>query len=246
MDSHRPSVSGRLVRAVLAAGILAGGWLLADAVLTTHPASAAAEIDLLPVGEAPVSDLVDTVVAAAPVVAPVLAIVSPVTDPVVSTVDAALAPVATPILTPVRDVAQPIVDTVVTPVLDGAVAVLTPVVSPVVDALVPVVQTAVSSVAGVASMTASTGLLGGGSSPVVSMALLGALAVGAASIVSAVPLAPTGRTPVAPDGTAFTATSFLSDIFSWIPTVHGALAPASGAPPRPHASPVFASDTTPD
>lgn len=249
MDNKRPSASGRLVRVGLAVGILAGGLFIADAVLTTNPASAAAEIDLLPVGETPVSDLVDTVLSVAPVVAPVVASVSSVVDPLVSTVDATLAPLApvtAPVLIPVRDITQPVVDAVVAPILGGVADALTPVVAPVVEGLVPVIETVVESAPVVASITASSGILVGESRPAISFALLGALAVGAASLVPTAPLAPAGRTPVSPGGVSPGGTTFLSDIFSWMPAVHGALAPASGAPPRPHASPVFASDITPD
>jgi len=249
MDSDRPILSGRLIRALAAAGILVGGFLIADAVLTDQPASAAAEIDLLPIGESPVSDLVDTVISVAPVAAPLIESASPILDPVASAVDATLAPLApvtTPILTPVRDATQPIVDTVVTPILDGATTVLTPVVTPVVEVIVPVAQIVAEGATAVAWMTASSGILSGATGPAVSIALLGALVVGAASVVPIAPVAPAGRAPGGPEGASATATSLLSEVFWWIPAAHGALAPASGAPARPHASPVFASDTTPD
>lgn len=254
MDAVNPSPSRRLVRALLAGGILAAGWFVTDLV-TAEPAAAAAQIDLIPSAETPVSDLVDTVVSIVPVAAPLVTTLDPVVDPVSSAVDAVVAPlspVTIPILDPVRESTQPVVDTVVTPILEGTAEVITPIVAPVVEGIVPVVDAVVVTVPVIEQLAVTTiessGILAGGSSPAASLAILGALAAGVASFAPGGPFAPTGRgalTP-SPEGAAFGGGLFVGDLVSGIPAAHGALAPASAAPAHAHASPVFESDTTPD
>ena len=257
MDSTHSSVSGRLVRGLIAGGILAGGWFVVEMVVTVSPAAA---IDILPGAETPVADLLDTAPDLAPALAPVLTATSPITTPVVGTTDAVLAPLApvtTPILSPVREATQPVVDTVVSPVLEGTIDVLAPVIAPVVDGLVPIVETVATTVptaaefgvvaveARIAQITSSAAVLAADTSPAVSIALLGALAVGAASMVPGGPLAPAHRSP-APDGASGSGFTFLGEILAWIQARHGSAVPAVSAARLPHASPVFASDTTPD
>lgn len=256
MESATTSTSGRLIRALVAGGILAGGWFIADLVAMPEPAAAAATIDLVPLGEAPVSDLLDTVISISPVVAPVAEAASPILDPITTTADAVLAPLApvtTPILEPVRDVTQPVFDTVVAPVLDGTLAVLAPVVTPVVDGLVPIVNAGVAvTPVLVATMRANDTILfganglSGESSPAVSIALLGALAAGAVSLAPNGPLNHGGRSPLAPESVSPSGASFLGEILGWMPALHGSPVPAMAVAAHPHASPVFESDTTPD
>jgi len=265
MDMAIPSGRSRLLRAVIAGGVLAGGWFIADLALSTQPAAAASQIDLIPGAETPIADLLDTVASIAPVVDPVVSTLDPVIDPVVSTVDATvapLAPVTSPILEPIREVTQPVVDTVVSPVLDGAVDVLTPVLEPVLNPIddvvrgvVPAVDAVVDDVVGsvpatatvlAATITQRGGILSGDGSPAVSIAFLGALVAGAASVAPFSPLGNGGRSPLAPDGGSSPSVSFLGEVLAWMPAANGSPVPASGALQHPHASPVFASDITPD
>ena len=108
MDEPQAATPKRLLRVLLTAGILAGAWLIADAVLNSHPASAAGIDEVYPVVSdnptapaippspevpaIPVSAVPAVLIAVAPVIetaAPVTAIVTEVVTPVV----APLAPV---------------------------------------------------------------------------------------------------------------------------------------------------------
>ena len=98
MDSAVTGTSKRLLRVLVASGMLALGWVAVDMIAHSEPAAAAETIDLLPVGDGAV-DTVATLLGSvvSDVVEPV---VTPVTAPVIETV---VKPVVTPILEPVID-----------------------------------------------------------------------------------------------------------------------------------------------
>lgn len=262
MDVAQSHASSRLVRALVAGGLLAAAWFVTDSVLSAQPVAAADRLEIVPSADSPVADLLDTVSAALPVVAPVIAPVTTAVHPVVDVVDAAVAPISpitAPILSPVREATQPVVDTVVSPVLEGTIDVLAPVIAPVVVGVTPIVETVAATVPTTldvvpglldTSVVSSRMLIGaalsGDGGAAMQVALLGALVIGAASAVPGGLLYPIGRSPLVPDSGSSFAPGFVAEILAWRLAPIGSSGPPSGALVRPHASPVFASDTTPD
>lgn len=256
MDVAQSHTSGRLVRALIAGGLLAAAWFVTDSVLSAEPVAAAGSVEIIPGGETPIGDLLDTMTTVVTVATPIIAPVTSALEPVAATVDAAvapLAPVTSPVLAPGREATQPVVDTVVSPLLEGTIDVLAPVIAPVVVVVAPVVETPIVETAAAAvptavvAMSTSGGMLLGDSGSAVSVALLGAMVVGGLSALPGGPLSPAGRSPLSPDSTSsFSAPSLLADAFAGLSASFASSGPPNGALRHPHASPVFASDTTPD
>lgn len=135
MDAAEPRTSSRLLRALLAGGVLAAGWFLVDMIVSAQPASAAETVDVVPV----IDDLTS----------PVLTVLAPVTDPIVHEV---IVPVVTPVLEPLEPVLAPVLDQVVAPVTQVLVPALVPAVETAApDAPVAVTTTEIEDVAGASS-----------------------------------------------------------------------------------------------
>ena len=98
MDESQSRVPKRLLRILLAGGILAGAWMLADAVFSTHSASAAGIDEIVPaVTETVTTPVISTVVEVTePAIAPIVA----ATSTPVTAVIAAVSPVVTPLVAP--------------------------------------------------------------------------------------------------------------------------------------------------
>ena len=100
MDESQSGVPKRLLRILLAGGILAGAWMLADAVFSTHSASAAGIDEIVPaVTETVTTPLISTVVEVTdPAIAPIVA----ATSTPVTAVITVIVPVVTPLVTTVE------------------------------------------------------------------------------------------------------------------------------------------------
>jgi hypothetical protein len=257
----------KMLRILLAGGLLAAAWVAVDLVTSADSAAAAPSSDLIP-------DVVTDTVSAVttPLGAAVAPITTPVAEPVVDTLSSATAPVVAPVASTLAPVIAPIATPVVTSVvkpLEPAVSALTEPLAPVAHAaidpflpaiapLIPVVAPLVTVVEPLASVvvivdavdvlpglpraavTPNTTLLGGG------LVLLSG-AVGA-SVIQLLPLqgnSPSPRqAPQAPTGS--TSPVLFADLAFAYPVSAASALTALPATEVIPASPTFASDTTPD
>jgi hypothetical protein len=239
----------RLLRVLLAGGILATGWLAVDLVVNSEPAAAA---DILPIDSLAetVSTVVDPVIdPVAPVLTPVIQTVADIADPVVAQVASTIAPVTTPVVASINsgviEPLAPVIQTVTEPLAPVAHALLDPL-APVVAPLLPVV----GEVLGVQPVTQLlTAAVPGEALAVAGSAGLGAVTAASTGFVSLLG-GELGSTPLqapASPTAAFSAplTGVAVLLFGVIAALGAAFSARPGARLRPLA-PVFASDTTPD
>ena len=160
MDSASQHSPKRLLRVLIAGGVLAAAWLAVDAITHSEPAAAAQSYDILPnvgsSGGGVVNGLLgSTTTLVTNVVTPVTSAVTPVVTPVVTTVTAPVTPVITEVVNPVvttvvAPVATPVITAVVTPVAPIVTGITSPIgqiVTTVTTPLSPVL-TPITSVVG--------------------------------------------------------------------------------------------------
>jgi hypothetical protein len=104
MDESQSRVPRRLLRILLAGGILAGAWMLADAVFSTHSASAAGIDEIVPaVTETVTTPVISTVVEVTePAIAPIVAATSTPVTAVIAAVSPVVAPLVVPLVTTIE------------------------------------------------------------------------------------------------------------------------------------------------
>lgn len=238
------TVPKRLLRVLLAGGILATGWLAVDLITSSEPAAAA---DIRPVDTLAetVSTVIDPVVdPVAPVLTPVVQTVADIADPVVAPVASTLDPVTAPVVSSVIAPLAPVIQTVTEPLAPVAHALLDPL-APVVAPLLPVV----GEVLGVQPVTSLLTAVPVEALAVASGAGLGAVTAASTGFVALFSGEPGGtplQSPASP-AAAFSVplTGVAVLLFGVIAALGAALSARPGARLRPLA-PVFASDTTPD
>ena len=230
----------RLLRILLAGGIVATGWIAVD-LLTGPDSASAAEI-------LPVDSLADTVSAivdpVAPIVTPIAIPVVDIAAPVVAPVASTLAPVTAPVVSNVIAPLAPVIQTVTEPLAPVAHAVLDPFV-PALAPLLPVV----GEVLGVQPVTQLVAGVPGEALAAAAGAGLGAVTAASTGFVSILP-GDLGGTPLqapASPTAAFSAplTGVAVLLFGVLAALGAAFSARPGARLRPLA-PTFASDTTPD
>ena len=230
----------RLLRVLLAGGILATGWLAVDLITSSEPAAAA---DILPIDS--LAETVSTVIdPVAPVLTPVVQTVADIADPVVAPVASTLIPVTAPVVSNVIAPLAPVIQTVTEPLAPVAHALLAPL-APVVAPLLPVV----GEVLGVQPVTQLLAAVPVEALAVASGAGLGAVSAASSGFVSLLGAELGGtplQTPASPTaGFSAQLTGAAVLLFAAIAALGAAFSARPGARLRPLA-PVFASDTTPD
>ena len=264
-SQHSPK---RLLRLVIAGGVLATAWFAIDALTHSEPAAAAETIDLLPVGDgsaggvvngvlgevttlvAPVTSALPPAVTTvtAPVEPVVTQVVAPVLSPAVTVVDGITSPIVAPVVGSVGEALAPIATNVInplSPVLVAVTAPLVPTFAEVVDPLT-VLDAAIDLAQSVPTIRPNTTVLAMGGSVILGV-VLGAIVAPLLPAPSnggplGVPLA-----PAAPSGSnGSSSVGLYGELNSGVPAGIGAFgtvgADANDLPPFP----VFESDTTPD
>ena len=260
MAAESTGTARRLLRAALAAGVLAVGWLAVDLITHTEPAAAAETID------AP--DLLGVVGGTLDAVTlPAIPVIDTVIEPVMTTV---VAPVTAPVVTSVVTPLQPLITSVTNPAVDGVVRVTTPL-APVLEPLAPVVSQVLTpvatnilaplapSIAAVAPPLVELAAIVAAQLPQLGVSSLpGVLVVGGGLVLAAVigaspaPLLPGPvnggpRNAPTPAPSSSTGTfAFFADLAFTVPSVLATrvstVAPSIELP----VAPTFAFDTTPD
>lgn len=263
MDSASQHSPKRLLRGLIAAGILATAWVAVDAITHSEPAAAAESLDIIPVGGGSTGDVLggilgSTTTLVTPVMAPVSAAVAPIVTAVVTPI-APVVGVAAPVGSTVIQPLLPLIDVVVTPlaplnealvpVIDPLAPLLEPVFLPIAGLVLPAAE-AFGSVAQIVNTVPSM------SPNVTVLAAGGALVLGAVLAASVAPLlpAPVNRgpahsplTPAAPSGSnGSNVVALYGELNSGVPARIGAFGTAGAGLDDLPSSPTFASDTTPD
>lgn len=236
------STSKRLLRILLAAGVVATAWIAVDLLTGSDSASAAEPID----------GLADTVSA---IVDPVAPIVNPVTAPVVETVVDLAEPVVAPVASITAPVTAPVVSSVIAPlapVIQTVTEPLAPVAHAALDPFAPTLAPLLPVVAEVLGVQPVAALIGAPAYEALAVAGESGAAVVMAASSALLPMLPGSpldtplQAPVSPSaGTSAPLTAVAVLLFGMIAALGVARSARPGALLRPLA-PTFASDTTPD
>jgi hypothetical protein len=256
----------KMLRILLAGGLLAAAWVAVDLVTSADSAAAAPSSDLIPDVVTDTVSAVTTPLGAAvapittPIAEPVVDTLSsataPVVAPVASTLAPVIAPIATPVVTSVVKPLEPAVSALTEPLAPVAHAVIDPLVPvidpfiPVIAPLTPVVEAAVGALPELAGVTELPALPRAGVTPNAGLLTTGLVLLGGVAGASVIQLLPLQNAPSprhAPDSpTGPFSPVLVADLASGYPAGPGrSLSAMPAAAPMP-SSPTFESDTTPD